>query len=114
MLIKLPEELYTSELISLTSSSYADDEKNECITLSIIPSRRRYGYDDVANTDVAMIWIYSKKNTYYIEQFRYYNYKIGRSSEIIDNAVKDILVKIKNYLDILGFKDIEKINKDYL
>ena len=103
ILSNLPEELYTSELVDIIC---IPNEEYENITLSVIPPRNRYGYDDVANIDVAEIWIYSKKNTYYIEQFRYYNYKIGRSSEIIDNEVKEILVNIKNYLDILGFKDI--------
>lgn len=97
-MITLPEELYTSELVDIMSTT--DEEEDENITLSIIPSK--YSSKTV---DVAIIRFWFEKNTYYIEQFGYY-LKDKAGNDIVNNEVKEILVNIKNYLDILGFKDI--------
>lgn len=96
-MITLPEELYTSELVDIMSTT---DEEDEYITLNIIPSK--YSSKTV---DVALIQFWFEKNTYYIEQFGYY-LKDKAGNDIVNNEVKEILVNIKNYLDILGFKDI--------
>ena len=96
-MITLPVELYESELVDIMSIT---DEEDEHIILSIIPSRY-----NPKTVDVALIQFWFEKNTYYIEQFGYYlKDKVG--NDIINNEVKEILINIKNYLDILGFKDI--------
>lgn len=95
-MITIPKELYDSELIDIMSTS---DEEDETITLSIILSK--YSSKTI---DVALIQFWFEKNEYWIEQFGYYlKDKVG--NEMVNNEVKDILVNIKNYLDILGFKD---------
>jgi len=94
-MITLPEELYTSELVDIMS---VVDEKDEDITLSIIPSR--YNPKTIA---IVIIQFWFEKNTYYLKQFDYYN-DVG--NEIVSKKIKEILINIKNYLDILGFKDI--------
>lgn len=94
-MITIPEELYTSKLVDIMSITH---EKDEDITLSIIPSRYK-----PKTIDVAIIQFWFKKNTYYLKQFDYYN-DVG--NEIVSKEVKEILINIKNYLDILGFKDI--------
>lgn len=94
-MITIPEELYTSELVDIMSTT---DEEDENITLNIIPSK--YSSKTI---DVALIQFWFEKNTYYLKQFDYYN-DVG--NEIVSKKVKEILINIKNYLDILGFKDI--------
>ena len=96
-MITLPEELYTSELIDIMSTSNEEDEN---IILNVIPSRY-----NPKTVDVALIQFWFKKNTYYIEQFGYY-LKDKAGNDIVNNEIKEILINIKNYLDILGFKDI--------
>ena len=95
MLIKLPEELYTSELIDVMSTTNEEDEN---IILSVVPSKYQNKSVDVA---IICFWL---ENEYWIEQFGYH-LKDEVGNEIVNNEVKDILVNIKNYLDILGFKD---------
>lgn len=94
-MITIPKELYTSELVDIMSITHEEDED---ITLSIIPSRY-----NLKTIDVALIQFWFEKNTYYLKQFDYYN-DVG--NEIVSKEIKEILINIKNYLDILGFKDI--------
>jgi hypothetical protein len=94
-MITIPEELYTSELVDIMNIT---NEENENITLSITSSR--YNPKII---DVVLIQFWFEKNTYYLKQFDYYN-DVG--NEIVSKEVKEILINIKNYLDILGFKDI--------
>lgn len=94
-MITLPEELYTSELVDIIC---IPNEEYENITLSVIPYKYAQETEDVAD-----IWF--RENTYYIGQV-HYRLKDKVGNEIVDNEVKEILVNIKNYLDILGFKDI--------
>lgn len=96
-MITIPEELYTSELVDIIC---IPNEEYENITLSVIP----YKYAQETE-DVALIQFWFEKNTYYLEQFGYY-LKDEVYNEMVNNEVKEILVNIKNYLDILGFKDI--------
>ena len=97
-MITLPEELYTSELIDIVSTI---DEEDEDITLSVwLPSRYKHETEDVAD-----IHFWLKKNTYYIDRYDY-NLKDEVGNEMVNNEIKEILGNIKNYLDILGFKDI--------
>ena len=95
-MITLPEELYTSELVDLISNY---DEDVEIIILKILPNKYTIHPKIVAHI------IFCKNNEYYINQF-HYRLKDKVGNEIVDNEVKEILVNIKNYLDILGFKDI--------
>lgn len=94
-MITLPEELYTSELVDIIC---IPNEEYENITLSVIPYKYAQETEDVAD-----IWF--RENTYYIDQV-HYRLKDKVGNEMVDNEVKEILVNIKNYLDILGFKDI--------
>lgn len=94
-MITIPKELYTSELVDIMNITHEEDEN---IILSIIPSRY-----NPKTIDVALIQFWFEKNTYYLKQFDYYN-DVG--NEIVSKKVKEILINIKNYLDILGFKDI--------
>ena len=99
-MITLPEELYTSELVDIMSTT---NEEDESITLSIwLPNRYKHETEDVAD-----IHFWLEKNTYYIDQYDY-NLKDKAGNEIVNNEVKEILVNIKNYLDIIGFKDISQ------
>lgn len=95
-MITIPEELYTSELVDIMSITHEEDEN---IILSIIPSRY-----NPKTIDVALIQFWFEENTYYLEQFGYY-LKDKAGNDIVNNEVKEILINIKNYLDILGFKD---------
>lgn len=94
-MITIPEELYTSELVDIIC---IPNEEYENITLSVIPYKYAQETEDVAD-----IWF--RENTYYIAQV-HYRLKDKVGNEMVDNEVKEILVNIKNYLDILGFKDI--------
>lgn len=94
-MITLPEELYTSELVDIIC---IPNEEYENITLSVIPYKYAQETEDVAD-----IWF--RENTYYIGQV-HYRLKDKVGNEMVDREVKEILVNIKNYLDILGFKDI--------
>lgn len=94
-MITIPEELYTSELVDIMSITHEEDEN---IILNIVPSRY-----NPKTIDIAFIQFWFEKNTYYLKQFDYYN-DVG--NEIVSKKIKEILINIKNYLDILGFKDI--------
>lgn len=100
-MITIPKELYTSELVDIMSITHKEDEN---IILSIISSRY-----NPKTIDVVLIQFWFEKNTYYLKQFDYYN-DVG--NEIVSKKVKEILINIKNYLDILGFKDITQ--DDYI
>ena len=94
-MITLPKELYTSELVDIMS---VVDEEDEDITLNVIFKKYPMHSEIIAR-------IGFDENYYWINQF---HYRLGdkTGNEIVDNEVKEILVNIKNYLDILGFRDI--------
>ena len=93
MLIKLPEELYASELINILCKYDDDPEK---IILMVV-------YKECPMRSETVALIVFRENDYWIDQFHYrLRDKVG--NEIVDNEVREILVNIKNYLDILGFR----------
>lgn len=94
-MITLPKELYTSELVDIISDYDRDDE---IIRLQIVPSKYTIRFKTVAHI------IFCENNEYYIDQF-YYNLKDETGNEIVNREVSEVLINIKNYLDILGFKD---------
>lgn len=95
-MITLPKELYNSELIDLINDY---DEDDEIIRVKVLPNK----YTTYSKT-VAHI-IFCENNEYYIDQF-YYNLKDETGNEMVNWEVTEVLVNVKNYLDILGFKDI--------
>ena len=101
-MITLPEELYISELIDIMSTT---DKEDENITLNVIFKKYPMHSEIVAR-------IGFDKNDYWINQF-HYRLRDEVGNEIVDNEVKEILINIKNYLDILGFKDITQVLHKY-
>ena len=94
-MITIPEELYTSELVDIMSVA---NEEDEDITLNVIFKKYPMHSEIVARINF-------DENDYWIDQFHYrLRDKVG--NKVVDNEIKEILVNIKNYLDILGFKDI--------
>ena len=95
-MITIPEELYTSDLVDIMS---VVDEEEEDITLNVIFKKYPMHSEIVAHIG------FRENNEYWIDQFHYrFSDKVG--NEMVDREVADVLVNIKNYLDILGFKDI--------
>lgn len=95
-MITIPKELYTSELVDIMS---VIDEEEEDITLNVIFKKYPMHSEIVAHIG------FRENNEYWINQF-HYRLRDQVGSEIVDREVADVLVNIKNYLDILGFKDI--------
>lgn len=89
-MITLPEELYTSDLVNIMSITNEEED----ITLSVIFKRYPMHSEIVANIS------FRGDNKYWINQYHYH------LRDSVGNEIKEILVNIKNYLDILGFKDI--------
>ena len=95
-MITLPKELYTSELVNIIC---IPNEKYENITLNVIFKKHPMHSEIVAHIG------FSENNAYWINQFHYrFSDKVG--NEMVDREIADVIVNIKNYLDILGFKDI--------
>ena len=93
-MITLPEELYESELINILCKYDYDPEK---IILMVV-------YKECPMHSETVALIVFRENDYWVDQFHYrLRDKVG--NEIVDNEVKEILINIKNYLDILGFRE---------
>jgi hypothetical protein len=95
-MITLPKELYTSELVDIIC---IPNEEYENITLNVIFKKYPMHSEIVAHIG------FTENNKYWINQF-HYRLRDQVGSEIVDREVADVVVNIKNYLNILGFKDI--------
>lgn len=94
-MITLPKELYDNELVDMMCKYDYDPEG---IVLLVVYKKCPMHSETVARIDF-------DGNDYWIDQF-HYRLRDKAGNEIVDNEVKEILINIKNYLDILGFRDI--------
>ena len=94
-MITIPKELYDNELVDILCKYDYDPEG---IVLMVVYQKCPMHSETVARIDFS-------GNDYWIDQF-HYRLRDKAGNEIVDNEVEDVLVNIKNYLDILGFRDI--------
>lgn len=96
-MITLPKELYANDLIDIICK-YDSWNDPKGIVLKVIVKKYPMHSETVARIDF-------DENKYWINQF-HYRFRDKAGNKIVDSEVESILVNIKNYLDILGFKDI--------